>query len=92
MAKTAVEHSRTEYDLSAHGTWPEIIAAGSLQRIATATEAMAKRQTGLMAEHDRYKRWYGAERERADGLERSNSALRGHITRLKRRVDNKPKQ
>lgn len=62
------------------------INAGSLQRIADATELMAKRYTELIDERDRLKRWADEARDRAYRVERSNAALRGVVTRLKKRI------
>ena len=59
------------------------IACGALQRIADATEVMAKNHAALIAERDRYERWYKEAKAGAERLARSNSALRGTITRLK---------
>jgi len=62
----------------------EGINAGSLQRIADATEKMAESYTALIRERDHYKRWYEIVIKDVDQLGRSNSALRGVITKLKR--------
>ena len=62
----------------------EDINAGSLQRIADATEKMAQSYVALIEERDRYQRWYEIRGERVSRLERSNSALRGVITKLKK--------
>ena len=59
------------------------LKVGCLQRIADATEAMAKNHVQLQRDHDLYKRWYKEEQERCRKLERSNAALRGQITKLK---------
>lgn len=62
----------------------EPINAGSLQRIADATELMAKGYTELIRERDYYEqraKRLAAENER---LTRQRSALRGAITRMKR--------
>jgi hypothetical protein len=61
------------------------LKVGCFQRIADATEAMAKNHVQLQRDHDLYKRWYEEGRERADKLERSNAALRGQITKLKKK-------
>ena len=62
------------------------INMGSLQRIADATERMARRHTELIGENEdlgaRLNYWI----ERCKRVERSNSALRGVITRLRRRL------
>jgi len=61
----------------------EGINAGSLQRIADATEKMAQSYDALIRERDHYKRWYEIAVKDVDQLGRSNSALRGVITKLK---------
>lgn len=60
------------------------VAVGCLQRIATATEAMAQNWQPLVAERDWLKRKLDDERERIKCLRRSNAALRGTITRMKK--------
>lgn len=69
------------------GTTPplnEQLAFGCLQRIADATELMAKRWGDVLAERDRYKQNAEYRATRIDALKRSNAALRGVITRLKK--------
>lgn len=62
----------------------EVINAGSLQRIADATEAMAKSYTALRSHAD----WLEQDRKRLQAtierLNHSNAALRGHLKRIKR--------
>ena len=64
----------------------EEINTGAFLRIADATEAMAKNHVKLQAERDRLQRWYDQEHRRAAALKRSNSALRGQITKLRKRL------
>ena len=59
---------------------------GCLQRIADATELMAKNWSALMDERNRYERWYIEQKNRTDLSERRRAALRGVITRLQRRM------
>ena len=61
------------------------IGLGFLLRITEAVEVIAKNHNELIRDIDRYRKWWKEERIRADGLERTISALRGHITRLKNR-------
>ena len=56
------------------------------QRIADAAEKMAMRHTELISDRDMYKKWYEQERALALHLNRSNNALRGQITKLKRQL------
>jgi predicted Rossmann fold nucleotide-binding protein DprA/Smf involved in DNA uptake len=62
------------------------IQAGAIMRIADAVEVMAKNYNELIRERGNFERWYKEERERKNKLNRSNSAFRGHITRLKKRL------
>jgi phage shock protein A len=66
------------------------LKVGCLQRIADATEAMAKNHVALQNDCDRYKRWFTEENERRLKLERSNAALRGQITKLKKKKQQTP--
>lgn len=59
---------------------------GALLRIADATEVMAREYQRLINERDMYKRWYDDVEDERDRLGRSNSALRGQITRLRKRI------
>lgn len=63
----------------------EDINAGSFQRIADACELMARNHAALIAERDRYERWHKEEQARRQVLERRLIALRGVVTKLKRR-------
>ena len=62
----------------------EEIAVGSLQRIADATEKMAQSYEKIISDRDTYCRLYKNECECSERLARSNAALRGVITKLKR--------
>jgi hypothetical protein len=63
----------------------DAVKAGSLQRIANATELMAKNYSNLIDERDRYKRWYEDAHLREDSANRRIVALKGVITRIKNR-------
>lgn len=60
----------------------EHLQTGCLQRIADATELMAKNYLSLQGDADRYKRWYQQEQGYNKGLRLSNAALKGQITKL----------
>lgn len=63
----------------------EDIITGSIQRIADATEKMAQNYIQMQNDRDLYLRWY---REKSDAnamLNRRICALRGVITKLKKR-------
>ncbi len=60
------------------------IKLGAILRIADATEAMAKNHVQLMAQRDAFERSAKYHQSRAARLDRSNAALRGVITKLKK--------
>jgi hypothetical protein len=64
----------------------EHINAGSLQRIADACEKMALRHTELIDSRDRYVRLLTNCQAERDALRKQVSALRGVITKLRRRA------
>ena len=68
----------------------EGLKVGCLQRIADATEAMAQRYQELLDDRDRYKRLYVIERDECEQIARSNAALRGAITKMKRQLAETP--
>lgn len=59
---------------------------GCLQRIADAVEKMSASYASLIDERDRYKRWCDESKEMVKRTVATNSTLRGHITRLKRKL------
>lgn len=59
---------------------------GALLRIADATEVMAHEYQKLINERDMYKRMYDGARASRDHFGRSNSALRGQITKLRKKL------
>jgi len=73
--------SRTNWE-SQNST--EHINAGSLQRIADAAELMAKNHAELVSERDRAIQSVTFWKEQAEQIARSNRALRGVITKLKK--------
>ena len=62
------------------------LKTGAMLRIADAIEIMAKRHTDLIDERDRYKRWYETAVASFSSAMRSNAALRGQITKLKKQL------
>lgn len=62
----------------------EQLQLACLQRIASATEAMAKSHVQLVADWEWMKRRKEAAEATTKGLHRSNAALRGVISRMKR--------
>ncbi|MBA9078302.1 hypothetical protein [Rufibacter quisquiliarum] len=64
----------------------EHIMLGCLQRVADAQEAMAKPYVKLIADLEWYRsQWKEAVAQR-DSLARTNNTLKGHITRLKNKL------
>lgn len=85
MADTFKESSKVNWRPGVDRTpTNEEIQIGCLQRIADATEAMASNYLRLQADLDMHKRWYKNEQETSARLNRSNNALRGVITKLKK--------
>lgn len=70
----------------------EQINLGAMLRIADATEKMAQRHTELIDQRDYYK----SERDRlwkeVNRISHSNAALRGHLRRIKARMESEAKQ
>lgn len=84
MSKSFIEQSKTEWQSSLGGNPTKYdLQTGSLQRIALATEQMAKNYVQLQLDHDMYKRWYQEEKQKCKELYKSISSLKGHIKRLK---------
>ena len=84
--KTWKTESRLDYGNDVHedsGLTIEAINAGSLQRIADATEKMAVRHTDLMRERDSFKASRDYWEKQYEDAVRSNRSLRGQITKLK---------
>ena len=83
---TAKEQSRKEWTCDKD---IDVLNLGCLQRIADATEAMAKRHIELIEENDRLKHVSEYRLHRIHRMYRSNAGLRGYITRLKKKVSKK---
>lgn len=88
MAHTSYRaESRKDYGTTSTGTLDrDQLKLGALLRIADATEMMAKRHADLIDERDRYKRWYETADASFSSAMRSNAALRGQITKLKKQL------
>ena len=72
------------------GRYPNIdqLKFGALQRIADATEKMASSYENLRVDRDYYKGIAESRWDAMKKLERSNAALRGVITKLKKEAGN----
>jgi hypothetical protein len=80
-----IEHSRRAYTSRDVTAQESEVQTGALQRIASAVETMSGNYQKLIEQRDTYYRWFEVERASRRRLERSNSALRGVVTKLKRR-------
>lgn len=67
------------------------INAGSLQRIADATEKLAINWDLLMGERDRYKKWYYNSQEEIKRKDATIRGLRGEVTKLMNRIESESK-
>lgn len=83
--KSYKEQSRTDWGKDTTiGLDREDLTFGAILRIADAIEAMAKNYVSLQDQLDCHKRWYLENKNQVKKLTHSNSALRGHVTRLQR--------
>ena len=64
----------------------EAINCGSLQRIADASEIMAQNHKKLIADRDMYEKLYNEHFSKVMKRDRTISALRGQITKLKKKI------
>lgn len=69
------------------GATNENLNTSALMRIADATEAMAADYVKLRKDKELYERWWREERAKTEGLNKTIVALKGHVTRLKRKVE-----
>lgn len=89
MGKSFIEHSKTPWELkNNNGEYPgdENITIGCLQRIATATEAMAVNHVKLQNDYDYMRSQRDRYRQRYEESQRRISALKGVITKLKKKL------
>ena len=83
--RSYAEESRSNWGTSKEGKLTyEQITLGALLRIADATEKMALNHDRLVSDLEHYKKRTRGLCGQMERLNRSNSALRGHITRLKK--------
>lgn len=83
---TMKKASRDDFRLLGERPTSDEVKIGAIQRIADATEKMAQRYTELIDQRDRLERWGRDLNVKCARLERSNAALRGQITKLKKRL------
>lgn len=65
----------------------EQITLGAILRIADAIEALAENHNSLIRDNNYLTDRVKELRDALNAVQRSNTALKGHITRLKRRID-----
>ena len=80
---TLTEVSKYTYAMNEVATYKDI-EIGCLQRIADATEIMAKGYNQIISDRKYYEKMYKRQQARSERLQRSNSALRGVITKMKK--------
>ena len=80
---TQREISRQEWTA---GDSIQAVNCGSFQRIADACEKMAASYDAVRTERDSYRKWWEEGKQRAETLERRVNALRGVITKLRRKA------
>lgn len=85
MSKSYADESRRAWGRTdnQNPTFQEL-QLGALQRIADASEAMAKSHMALIADRDWWKRQADSRGTRMEAAQRSNASLRGQITKLKK--------
>lgn len=81
----ATQRENSKQEWKGYGTLNDI-NAGSLQRIADATEKMAKNYVVLQNDLDNYKKWWEDRGRALDRLNRRISALKGQITKLRNKL------
>lgn len=86
MSKSYREHSRTNWTTEVDG-WPGVdrINIGSLQRIADATEAMAKNHDQMQSDLDWYKSQYTRHLAEIQRLKNSRAGYMAALTKLRRK-------
>lgn len=86
MSDSFTKESRREWNRAGFNNPPSVeeLKLGCLQRIATATELACKDREQLERDYAYMRRDRDSWRSRSERSERSNSALRGQITKLKR--------
>ncbi len=90
MSETLRDTSKRAFIASVPNPTHQDIQTGAIQRIADATEAMAANHIKLTADRDWWKQDAEGRSREIDRLTRSNAALRGVITKLKRSPAKRP--
>ncbi len=88
MSKSHKDISRQSWNLdNRESLTNDDIKIGCLQRIADATETMAKNYNQLFEEKEKFRKWYYEERAKRQHLERSITTYKGNYTRLKNKLE-----
>lgn len=87
MSETYREESRRDWHREEVPPTNDDLKLGCLQRIADATEMMARRYHDLIDERDKYKNAYKRVCLYEDRANRRIAALRGVITKLKKKLE-----
>lgn len=83
--KSYREHSRIDFGETTEGNLcRDQIQFGAILRIADATEKMAENHAALIAQRDRYEKWYEEEKITTQHLQKTIAGLRGYIKKLKK--------
>lgn len=78
---TLREDSKKDYAGNGH---TEHVIAGALQRIADASELTAQHNIEMLRDLEKFRKSYYTANQKIEELKRSNNALRGVITKLKK--------
>lgn len=92
MDKTLINQSRKNWVTNGDGANLEQINAGSLQRIAAATEKMAERHTELIRQRDSFEKAAHHWREQSEIKDRRIASLKGQVTKLRKALAAQPAQ
>ena len=86
MGTSYKDHSRTTWTTEQE-SFPGIerVNAGSLQRIADATEQMAKNIVQLQRDHDWYRDMYRSAQKEVEHLKHSRAGYMAALTKLRRK-------
>ena len=82
MPESFKDESRKNWHQTEGKPSDDRLKLGCLQRIADATETMARNYSSLISKRNRYEGYYKDQQARREKAERSNAALRGQITKL----------
>ncbi len=76
------DESRKEFSIVSYPATFAEIQTGAIQRIADATELMAKNYRNLQLDAERYQKWYRDKYNECESLKKTLSGMRGQVGRL----------